>query len=105
MIIKFYVLAQTSNIPRSSVPMRTATRTPVVTPRVMPAKTKILSILDRARIAMEESYGFEEAYDPSEVYESYPSSVSQGRSYTTHYEPDYEPEYYRDSSNSYGKLF
>lgn len=32
-------------------------RSPVPTPRVMPAKTKILSILDRARVAMEESYG------------------------------------------------
>lgn len=86
--------------------MRTATRTPVTTPRVMPAKTKILSILDRARIAMEESYGFEEAYEPpSDVYEPpYSSSVSQTRSYTAHYEPDYEPEYYRDNSNSYGKL-
>jgi KH domain-containing RNA-binding signal transduction-associated protein 3 len=92
-------------IPRPPVAMRTATRTPVVTPRVMPAKTKIMSILDRARIAMEESYGFEDSYEPTEVYEPYTSSaVSHSRSYSTHhYEPDYEPEYYRESSSSYGK--
>lgn len=33
------------------------TRSPLPTPRVMPAKTKIMSILDRARAAMEETYG------------------------------------------------
>lgn len=70
----------TRSAPAPLLPMRTATRTPVhhshhhsiapshhiqassqsisaVSRGVMPAKTKILSILDRARIAMEESYG------------------------------------------------
>lgn len=85
--------------------MRTATRTPVVTPRVMPAKTKILSILDRARIAMEESYGFEEPYEPSDPsYEHYSAPVSHSRSsYSGHYEDEYEPEYYRESATPYGK--
>lgn len=90
--------------------MRTATRTPVVTPRVMPAKTKIMSILDRARIAMEESYGFEDAYEPPEPtgYETYSSPISHSRSsYSAahHYEPEYETDYYRDSSAAYGKFF
>ncbi|XP_077283324.1 KH domain-containing, RNA-binding, signal transduction-associated protein 2-like [Arctopsyche grandis] len=40
------------------------TRSPLPTPRVMPAKTKIMSILDRARAAMEETYGYEEDYKP-----------------------------------------
>lgn len=85
-------------------PMRTATRTPVLTPRVMPAKTKIMSILDRARIAMEESYGYEEPYEPTEPGYAYtpspPASHSRG---VYHYEPDYEPEYYRESAVPYGK--
>lgn len=83
-------------------PMRTATRSPVVTPRVMPAKTKIMSILDRARVAMEESYGYEDPYEPAERY---PERGGGGGSYTsTHttytavpYEEEYEThEYYRE---------
>lgn len=86
-------------------PMRTATRAPVVTPRVMPAKTKIMSILDRARVAMEESYGYEDAYEPAERY---PETRAGG--YTTHttytttpYEDEYESphEYYRDPEPPY----
>lgn len=103
----FYLAAA---IPRPPLVMRTATRTPVITPRVMPAKTKIMSILDRARIAMEESYGYEEPYEPSDpAYEHYsaPPPVSHSRSsYAAahHYEEDFEePEYYRESSSSYGK--
>lgn len=90
-------------LPRAPPVMRTATRTPVVTPRVMPAKTKIMSILDRARVAMEESYGFdEEGYAPSPPSYEYSSSLPPSRSYSSHhYEPDYEPEYYRESSTSY----
>lgn len=84
-------------------PMRTATRAPVVTPRVMPAKTKIMSILDRARVAMEESYGFE---DPYEQTERYPE-----RGYSTHttysappYEDEYEThEYYREPETYAGR--
>lgn len=87
--------------------MRTATRAPVVTPRVMPAKTKIMSILDRARIAMEESYGYEEPYEPSEpAYGHYSTSLPPvSRSYSTsHVYDDYEAEYYKEgSSASYGK--
>lgn len=94
-------------VPHPPVPMRTATRMPVTTPRVMPAKTKILSILDRARIAMEESYSgaYEEPYEPNEpAYDPYSTSVSNSRSsYSTHhYEPhEYETEYYRESTSVY----
>jgi len=88
------------------VPMRTATRAPVVTPRVMPAKTKIMSILDRARMAMEESYGYEDPYEPTERYPE-----RGGGGYTTHttyttspYEDDFEPtEYYREPDAYAGK--
>nr|XP_022913732.1 KH domain-containing, RNA-binding, signal transduction-associated protein 3-like [Onthophagus taurus] len=94
-------------IPRPPVQMRTATRVPVPTPRVMPAKTKILSILDRARVAMEESYGYEDTYDPADPgYDHYPPSSGHGRSYSTghSYEAEYETDYYREASSSYGKL-
>ncbi|KAJ8925376.1 hypothetical protein NQ315_009207 [Exocentrus adspersus] len=89
-------------IPRQPPIMRTATRAPVVTPRVMPAKTKIMSILDRARVAMEESYGYDDdGYVPSSPSYEY-SPVPPSRSYSSHhYEPDYSPEYYRESSTSY----
>ncbi|KAL3278563.1 hypothetical protein HHI36_016109 [Cryptolaemus montrouzieri] len=73
--------------------MRTATRAPVVTPRVMPAKIKIMSILDRARLAMEESYGYEEPVNSPGPYHSY-------RSYEAPPSPIYDysaPEYYRKS--------
>lgn len=95
-----------ATLPRPPPIMRTATRTPVITPRVMPAKTKIMSILDRARVAMEESYGYdEEGYAPSPPSYEYSSSVPPSRSYSSHhYEPDYEPDYYREGSTSYGKL-
>ncbi|KAF7273221.1 hypothetical protein GWI33_014073 [Rhynchophorus ferrugineus] len=85
-------------ITRTVVPMRTATRTPVITPRpVMPAKTKIMSILDRARVAMEESYGYDEDYYDTAYIHAAPSATSKSRSYYTY---DYEPEYYRESSSS-----
>ncbi|KAK9702078.1 KH domain [Popillia japonica] len=94
-----------SAVPRPPVPMRTATRTPVVTPRVMPAKTKILSILDRARIAMEESYGYEDPYDPVDSaydhYTSAPSGHSRSSYSAAHYDDVYDTEYYRESSASY----
>ncbi|KAK5648138.1 hypothetical protein RI129_003030 [Pyrocoelia pectoralis] len=101
------ILRGAAPTPRPPVPMRTATRMPVTTPRVMPAKTKIMSILDRARIAMEESYGgaYEEPYEPNEPsYDSYPTTVSHSRStYSSHHysHPEYEPEYYRESSATY----
>lgn len=82
--------------------MRTATRAPVITPRVMPAKTKIMSILDRARIAMEESYGYEEAYEPPERYveSSYPAHSTYSR---VPYEEEYaREEYYREPPDTYG---
>ncbi|KAJ8976371.1 hypothetical protein NQ317_003225 [Molorchus minor] len=75
-------------------------RAPVVTPRVMPAKTKILSILDRARIAMEESYGYDDDYAHTSPPYEYSSSIPHSRSYSSHhYEPEYETEYYRESSS------
>jgi len=64
---------------------------------------------DRARIAMEESYGggYEEPYEPNEPsYEPYPAPVSHSRStYSSHHydTPEYEPEYYRESSASYAE--
>lgn len=91
-------------IPRPPPQMRTATRTPVVTPRVMPAKTKIMSILDRARIAMEESYGYEEPYEPTDPsYEYTPPAHARAAYSAHHYEPEYEPEYYREGSVAYGE--
>ncbi|XP_065168969.1 KH domain-containing, RNA-binding, signal transduction-associated protein 2-like [Atheta coriaria] len=89
-------------MPRPPVQMRTATRTPVITPRVMPAKTKILSILDRARIAMEETYGFEEPFESSEPPYRYssppPTTHYRSSSSSHHYDTEYEPSYYRESS-------
>lgn len=79
--------------------MRTATRAPVVTPRVMPAKTKIMSILDRARVAMEESYGYE---DDSNYGSNSPAYEYSRPSYSSGYHDDYEGDYYKPSS--YGKL-
>lgn len=73
-----------------------------MTPRVMPAKTKILSILDRARMAMEESYGFEEAYEPNEAA-AYDYMGSQGHArgrYNTGYEVEPEAEYYTEGSTA-----
>ncbi|XP_049826743.1 KH domain-containing, RNA-binding, signal transduction-associated protein 2 isoform X2 [Aethina tumida] len=110
-----------SPVARPPLTMRTATRTPVSTPRVMPAKTKIMSILDRARIAMEESYGYDDepydpapaSYDPAPPYGSTlgggsSSGTNHSRSYSSyhhHHEPDYEPtDYYRESASSYGDL-
>lgn len=94
------------SIPRPSIPrpplppaMRTATRVPVTTPRVMPAKTKIMSILDRARVAMEESYGYEDDYgSTSPVYSSFPSSRAP---YASGYYDDYETDYYKGGSSSF----
>ena len=89
------------------MPVRSTPRVPASTPRVMPAKTKIMSILDRARIAMEESYTYDDGgYDQVEsAYESYmggPGGRSTRANYSTHhYEPDYEQDYYRDGT--YGK--
>ncbi|CAH0550848.1 unnamed protein product [Brassicogethes aeneus] len=96
------------SLARPSLSMRSASRTPVSTPRVMPAKTKIMSILDRARIAMEESYGYDDdPYEPSSpAYEPvYTSSVSHSRGYSSsaYHDADYDSphaEYYRESSSS-----
>ncbi|GBP73708.1 KH domain-containing, RNA-binding, signal transduction-associated protein 2 [Eumeta japonica] len=52
--------------PRAPPPPPPPHRAPPITPRVMPAKAKVISILDRARSAMEESYGYEESYDVRE---------------------------------------
>ncbi|XP_026466189.1 KH domain-containing, RNA-binding, signal transduction-associated protein 3-like isoform X3 [Ctenocephalides felis] len=76
-------------------------RSPVPTPRVMPAKTKILSILDRARVAMEESYGYEEppfesSYGGGDSYSySAPPPPSSRVRYSAPAHPaDYEPAEY-----------
>ncbi|XP_028128321.1 KH domain-containing, RNA-binding, signal transduction-associated protein 2 isoform X2 [Diabrotica virgifera virgifera] len=79
--------------------MRTATRAPVHTPRVMPAKTKIMSILDRARVAMEESYGYEDDYgatSPPRYGNMYAPKVND---YTSGYYEDYETDYYKDNGS------
>ncbi|XP_072378338.1 uncharacterized protein [Diabrotica undecimpunctata] len=79
--------------------MRTATRLPVHTPRVMPAKTKIMSILDRARVAMEESYGYEDDYgatSPPRYTNMYSPKVSD---YTSGYYEDYETDYYQGNGS------
>ncbi|XP_056633152.1 KH domain-containing, RNA-binding, signal transduction-associated protein 2-like isoform X2 [Diorhabda carinulata] len=93
------------SIPRPSIPrplppaMRTVTRVPVTTPRVMPAKTKIMSILDRARVAMEESYGYEDDYgSTSPGYSSFSSSRAP---YTSGYYDDYETDYYKGSTSGF----
>lgn len=55
---------------------------------------------------MEESYGYEEPYEPTEPGYAYtPSPPTHSRSAYPghHYEPEYEPEYYRESSIPYGK--
>ncbi|XP_055705339.1 KH domain-containing, RNA-binding, signal transduction-associated protein 3-like isoform X2 [Phlebotomus papatasi] len=87
-------------------------RSPATGRTVMPAKQKIMSILDRARTAMEESYGppptsarqYEEApifEDPP--YESYSYSHHASVPSRTRYEipeydaPEYRREYYRGS--------
>lgn len=114
-----------SSVPRSAQysypPARTQTAVPARSPipsssrTVMPAKTKILSILDRARSAMEESYThFEEplVYEPPR-YDSYsyshsnshvappPPSVqshSRSRYEVAEYDPpEYSRDYYRES--------
>lgn len=57
---------------------------------------------------MEESYGYEEAYEPSEPGYGYsPPPPSHSRSpYPPqhHYEAEYEGEYYREGSVPYGKF-
>lgn len=77
---------------------------------VMPAKQKILSILDRARNAMEESYGgYEEpAYEapPPPHYETYsypPAPTSRSTRYDVpEYETtDYRRDYYHREATSY----
>ncbi|XP_030760131.1 KH domain-containing, RNA-binding, signal transduction-associated protein 2-like isoform X2 [Sitophilus oryzae] len=78
-------------------PMRTATRTPVLTPSntrpVMPAKTKIMSILDRARVAMEDNYGIDDDYYEPEYVRM--SSMSSSSSKSAYYPYDYDSDYYR----------
>ncbi|XP_025834937.1 KH domain-containing, RNA-binding, signal transduction-associated protein 2 isoform X4 [Agrilus planipennis] len=82
----------------------------------LPPKRPALS-RDRARVAMEESYGgVEEPYEPVEpAYVSYPAIATHAKSYSTYsygqaeYESEYytrEPEYGTDSlkqSNSFGE--
>ncbi|XP_060531910.1 KH domain-containing, RNA-binding, signal transduction-associated protein 2 isoform X2 [Cylas formicarius] len=84
-------------------PMRTATRVPVSSPvmrPVMPAKTKILSILDKARTAMKESYDYEdEVYEPRSTYDGYLSSPSYSKKLSPYYSCDYDQDYYKESSS------
>lgn len=82
--------------------MRTATRGPVTTSRVMPAKTKIMSILDRARVALEESRYSDEvsSYGHGRNFGGFEDSNSPNYRYE---EQDYSPDdYYR---KSYGGRF
>lgn len=108
-ILRVLFAAVIPHVMQPRAPMRTATRSPVVTPRVMPAKTKIMSILDRARVAMEESYGYEDPYEPAERY---PERGGGGGSYssahttytTVPYEEEYEThEYYREPETYAGE--
>lgn len=62
----------------------------------MPAKTKILSILDRARIAMEESYG---GYEERDRYPPPPPDYEYSR-YIDRYD-DYDDYYTRGGVPSY----
>ncbi|XP_044727347.1 KH domain-containing, RNA-binding, signal transduction-associated protein 2-like isoform X3 [Chrysoperla carnea] len=96
-------------VPVAAVPSRSATAIPppAGTRGVMPAKTKILSILDRARVAMEESYGA--VYDDP-AYEAPPHHGVHERSYveyvapsshaysSSHHYDEYDTEYYPSSS-------
>lgn len=80
----------------------------------MPAKQKILSILDRARSAMEESYPTYE--EP--IYEGAPPTHYENYAYPQHghaaaprtnrydgneYDPEYRREYYREPPTYPGK--
>lgn len=79
--------------------MRTATREPVLTPRVMPAKTKIMSILDKARVALEESYSNDEpTYNRGPHYGGFRESHSPSFRYDNYLPTDY----YGKSPSSYG---
>lgn len=83
----------------------------------MPAKQKILSILDRARNAMEETYTHptyeEPIYDsgPSVHYDNYAyaqhghASVPRAPRYEVHeYDPEYRRDYYREPPSYAGKI-
>lgn len=79
----------------------------------MPAKQKILSILDRARSAMEETYpAYEEPiYEgaPAAHYDNYTysqhahSSVPRTRYDAAEYDAEYRREYYREPPTYAGK--
>lgn len=79
----------------------------------MPAKQKILSILDRARTAMEETYpSYEEAiYEGAPAhYENYSygqhahsSAPRTARYDTSDYDAEYRREYYREPPAYAGK--
>lgn len=82
----------------------------------MPAKQKILSILDRARNAMEESYGgYDEPYEapPPPHYDTYsayahPPSAPIPRSsrYEVEYDAgEYRRDYYHREATSYPGTF
>jgi hypothetical protein len=93
----------------------------------MPAKTKILSILDRARVAMEESHThgrggrshhhprsahYEDPaavahYEPTHYDYAYAPPPSSSRSRydaPVEYEADYRRDYYRETTNYPGEL-
>lgn len=82
----------------------------------MPAKQKILSILDRARNAMEESYGgyeepIYEAPPPAAHYDAYYPPVAPTSRSSRYEVQDYEPteyrrDYYHREATAYpGKWF
>ncbi|KAJ8979738.1 hypothetical protein NQ317_004725 [Molorchus minor] len=88
-----------SSYPGPPAMMRTATRMPVVTSRGGHPKMKTVSILDRARLAMEDSHGCDDPYYEPEHRSSGPPS----RSYSSAYDPEYETGYsYKGESSSYG---
>ncbi|KAJ8869210.1 hypothetical protein PR048_030782 [Dryococelus australis] len=103
-------------LPPRGVPPQAAVRKPMapppsLLPRPVPTKTKVLSILDRARVAMEESYSCEEELagggggGESGFYESYDSYNTTGYTNYDDYEEGGGPTDYYSPGDTYpGKL-
>ncbi|KAG8293269.1 KH domain-containing, RNA-binding, signal transduction-associated protein 3 [Homalodisca vitripennis] len=82
---------------------------PPLLPRPLPAKTKVLSILDRARQAMEESYGGYDDMGPemgptSGFYDSPSPGFNSGPGYGGDYNGGTAGDYY-DTANYSGEFF
>lgn len=88
---------------------------PANSPRgVVPAKTKIMSILDRARAAMEDTYGagggYDDSYDPAEpTYDSYSGPPGPrgggGGGFNSSYDDSYDSSGYGRQSGGGGGGF